>query len=186
MSPFAISLLAATVIFTVLFVLQLHYRQDALRIGTDLGGFGGSFGGWEFSVSLAYLLAAIGFGICFTLAMKSDQAQADQAKRLTLVEIRAQNGIRVLKNSQRAIEHAVKAAGIAAKAAADAASSAAKKADEAARAAHQAGDNSLRAVEAAQAVKVVCPRKPAAAPLPIAMDAGRPCHCAEGDAHSAR
>ena len=54
-------LLTLTVFLLVRFMVSL--KMDTPRIESHWGGLGGGLGGWEFSHSLAYLLAAVIFAI---------------------------------------------------------------------------------------------------------------------------
>jgi hypothetical protein len=102
MDTLCICLLGATIAFTILF-LGFILRGETPRISTDLGGFGGGFGGWEFNASLAFLMAAIVFGACFTLAVTNRKIAEDAgtARRLAVAENRAADELRALKRSMR-------------------------------------------------------------------------------------
>src|SRR5439155_21104920 len=61
----ALTMLAAgTLIFLGLFVWTME-RGGSLQVESHWGGIGGGLGGWRASASLAYLLAAIAFGVLF-------------------------------------------------------------------------------------------------------------------------
>jgi len=187
------ALLVATVVFTVAFIVCSYYDGPA-RIGTDLGGFAGSVGGWEFSPALVYLLAAMGFGACFTLAVFKRAAVAVTKPDVpaAVAERTAHDALRIVKRSTRDVDRLVRTAMAAVvdatavatqatAAAADAAAAArgsAAGADDAARAASRASESAEQAATATSlAAKEVAAVRWKLGQMVAAPEPARACRC---------
>ncbi len=166
----AVGLLGIAMLTFTVFFLRACLRGEQLTIRTDLGAFGGGFGGWQFSPILAYLIGALLFGACFTFAARDTRDRArDKAERpANAVDPSAkkepsagvsEETLRVLRNigiaARRAAKDASRAA-VAASGSATAARAAAESSDSAAKLALEASAKAEGANKAAASAAAAC------------------------------